>query len=144
MPICSFAAAIARSVAAMSGRRSISVDGTPRGISGGGAFTIFSGIETIAGVSPMSTAIACSNCARPTPTSTSCARVVSSCVFACATSAPDETPAANRSWVSCNDCSKMVDVAAQQVGVRIQTVKLEVHLRELRLKRERGVLEVCR
>ena len=55
----------------------------------------------------MSTAIACSNCARPTPTSTSCARVDSSCVRACATSAPDATPASNRSWVNCNDCSNM-------------------------------------
>jgi len=48
------------------------VDGRPSGITGGGGVTSLDAIETVAGVWPMSVAIACSNCARPTPTSMSC------------------------------------------------------------------------
>ena len=131
-------------MAVMSGRRSISVDGRPNGIAGGGVVTSFGAIDRLAGVSPMRVAIACSNCARPTPTSISCARVDSSCVFACATSAPDAIPAANRSSVSCSDCSIQRHRASQQIGVRVKAVELEVDLGELRLIGELGVLEICR
>ena len=76
MPICSFAAATGRSAAVMSGRRSSSADGTPIGITAAAASSATAGgIDTLAGGLPMRMAIACSNCARATPTSISCARV---------------------------------------------------------------------
>src|SRR5262245_3717912 len=64
IPICSLAAATIRSVAATSGLRSMSDDGTPIGTGGGGVASTDTGIETCDGAFPMRTAIACSNCAR--------------------------------------------------------------------------------
>ena len=84
MPTCSLASATRRSAAAMSGRRSINCDGKPTGIKGGAVFKARSDSENSAGALPVSTAMACSNAARCTPSSISCARVVSSCVRACA------------------------------------------------------------
>ena len=46
--------------------------------------------------------MACSSCARETPRSVAWARVVSSCVCACATSTPETTPWLKRFIVICS------------------------------------------
>ena len=51
----------------MSGLRSSNCDGTPIGTAGGAALSAFTGIENDEGSLPVSTAIACSYCARATP-----------------------------------------------------------------------------
>src|SRR5882672_10452829 len=86
MPICSLASATRRSAAAMSGRRSSSWDGMPTGMSGGGVASGRGDRPKAAGGFPMSVAIACSSCARCTVMSVACACVVSSWVWAWATS----------------------------------------------------------
>ena len=73
-----------RSAAAMSGRRCSSSDGMPGGTPGGRRSSGAGGSVKLAGGRPISTAIACSYCARNTPISVACTRVVSSCVCACA------------------------------------------------------------
>ena len=98
MPICALAAATRRSAAAMSGRRSSSSEGRPAGTSGTLAAKAIGlsrrGSEKAAGGLPSSSAIAFSSCARCTPRSTACARVLASCVSACTTSTRAATPAA--------------------------------------------------
>ena len=86
-PPCSFASATRRSLAAISGRRSSSCDGTPTGIAGGSSVSGRGARLRAAGLCPVNTAMACSNCARRTAMSASCVLVASSCVFAWATSA---------------------------------------------------------
>src|SRR5262249_36537268 len=93
-PISALAAATRRSAAATSGRRSSRAAGTPGGTSGGGASSGAWSNDSSAGDLPMSTAIACSSCARSTPTSISCALVLASCVSACTTSAREAMPPA--------------------------------------------------
>ncbi len=66
IPIWSFASATRRSAAAMSGRRSRSCEGKPTEISGGWNLEAIDGKLNAAGGFPISTAIACSNCARCT------------------------------------------------------------------------------
>ena len=51
----------------MSGLRSSNCDGTPIGTAGGAALSAFTAIENVEGSLPVSTAIACSYCARATP-----------------------------------------------------------------------------
>src|ERR1700688_3361978 len=63
-PICALACAIRRSAAAMSGRRSRSWDGTPKGIAGGVVLSGSIGIENADAGWPVNIAMACSNCAR--------------------------------------------------------------------------------
>ena len=95
-----------RSAAAMSGRRSSSSDGTrdrdvaeTRRRAGCGA------IESSDGGLPISTAIACSSCARWTVASSTCACVDASCASACATSPRATMPAAYWLRVSCSERS---------------------------------------
>ena len=57
-------------------------------------------METTEAGLPISSAMACSNCARCTPTSMACAWVVLSWVCACRTSALETTPLAYRLLVS--------------------------------------------
>ena len=63
-PIPAFAAAIRRSAAAISGRRSNSADGTPSGTLGSSSRYGAAGSANSAGGLPISTAIACSSRAR--------------------------------------------------------------------------------
>src|SRR5690242_19722183 len=58
-PICSFAAAICRSAAAISGRRSNRLDGTPTEMTGGGACIVATEMDNSEGGLPVNTAIAC-------------------------------------------------------------------------------------
>ena len=76
----------------MSGRRSSNSEGTPTGISGGVPARGVAGMEKSEAGFPISTAIACSSCARWTPTLMSWACVVLSWVSACSTSASESTP----------------------------------------------------
>ena len=59
----------------MSGRRSSKAEGSPAGISGTASTKSVGAIVSSAGGTPISTAIACSNCARVTPTAIACAWV---------------------------------------------------------------------
>ncbi len=102
-PICALAAAIRRSAAAMSGRRCNSADGSPAGIAGSPGGPAAGAIVSSAGGLPISTAIACSNWARKTPTAISWARVLSSWVWACATSEAATIPALYWFWVMRSD-----------------------------------------
>ena len=61
----------------MSGRRSSSAEGSPAGIIGTAVTTSVGAIDNSAGGLPISTAIACSSCARVTPTAIACAWVLS-------------------------------------------------------------------
>ena len=67
MPICALAAAMARSEAAMSGRRSSNCDGRPTGTGGGVAVRYLVSIAKFEGTLPTRTAMACSYWARKTP-----------------------------------------------------------------------------
>ena len=104
-PIRALAAAMRRSAAAISGRRSRMWDGTPTGTAGGAvvAGRGAGGREKPAGGSPVSTAMACSSSARCTPTSIAVAWVVLSWVSAWTTSTREATPARCRSCVSSSD-----------------------------------------
>ncbi len=93
-PIWALAACTLRSAAATSGRRSSRVEGTPRGMGGGNAASGAGASENIAGGLPIRIAIACSVCARRTPTSMACASVLRSSVSAAAISALEATPLA--------------------------------------------------
>ncbi len=86
MPICAFAAATARSAAAMSGRRCSNPEGTVRGTAGTLAFQGATGTLNSAGAFPTSSAIACSRTARWPTVARRFARVVSSWVRASSTS----------------------------------------------------------
>ena len=59
-PIDSFAAAVSRSAAAISGRRSSKVDGTPGGKVGISIGLVVTGIENVDAGWPISVAMACS------------------------------------------------------------------------------------
>jgi hypothetical protein len=93
-PICALAAATRRSAAATSGRRWSSSDGRPMGMSGGASAGGAAARLNVEAGRPTSSAMACSSWARWTPTSMYCARVVSSCASACATSTREATPLA--------------------------------------------------
>src|SRR5712692_11791331 len=75
-PIWAFAAATRRSAAAISGLRSRISDGMPTGIVGGTRARGVVGMERLEVGFPISSAMACSNCARCTPTSIAWAWVV--------------------------------------------------------------------
>lgn len=95
MPIRAFAEMACRSAAAMSGRRSRRVEASWAGTVGSvSPMAGVRAIEKLAGALPTSTASACSNCARAIPASISCARVLSSCVWAVMISLRAETPTA--------------------------------------------------
>src|ERR1700686_1185316 len=70
-PICALAWATSRSAAAISGRRSRSWDGTPKGIAGGLELSGSIGIENVDAGWPVSMAMACSNSARWIPSAAS-------------------------------------------------------------------------
>jgi hypothetical protein len=67
------------------------------------------------GARPVSSAIACSSCARAIPTSRRCASALFSCDSACATSARVATPAASRSRVSLSERSYDATVSASSL-----------------------------
>ena len=102
-PICAFAAAIRRSAAAMSGRRSSSVDGRSAGMLGRAGTAATGATASSAGGFPIRTAIACSSCARSTPTAIAWASVLCSWVRACATSDAETIPALYWFWLIRND-----------------------------------------
>src|SRR5450759_4778013 len=81
-PTRAFSCCIKRSAAAMSGRRSSSVDGTLTGILGSLLPSGEGLIVNSAGGRPIKAAIACSNCARMMPTLIACASVLRSCDIA--------------------------------------------------------------
>src|SRR5215510_4157443 len=66
-PIWAFAEATWRSAAATSGRRSSNSDGRPAGTKGGVCVSGSAAIEKVDAGTPINTAIACSSCARCTP-----------------------------------------------------------------------------
>ena len=88
------------------------------------------------------TAIACSSAARPTPTSTACARVVSSTVSACATSACDAMPPWKRFCVSSSAFSNDSTAASSSCAIAIDAAQREVVDRELGVEAEARRLEV--
>ena len=91
-------------------------------MSGNGGRPAAGGIVSSAGGRPISTAIACSSCARVTPTAIAWARVVSSWVRACATSAAETMPALYWFSVMRSDSAKafaeVVEQPLQLVGDR--------------------------
>ena len=78
----------------MSGRRSSSAEGSPAGITGTASTKSVGAIVSSAGGTPISTAIACSSCARITPTAIAWAWVLCSWASACDTSDWAAVPAA--------------------------------------------------
>ena len=77
-----FAAAVSRSAAAISGRRSSSVDGTPCGTTGMIVPRAAGGIEKFEAGRPINVAIACSSSARGPAISANCALALSTCTSA--------------------------------------------------------------
>ena len=103
MPIAALAAAIRRSAAAISGRRSSKLDGSPAGISGRAGSPGAGAMLSSDGGLPISAAIAFSSWPRWIATAIARARVLSTVVRACATSAAETRPALYWFWVIRSD-----------------------------------------
>ena len=86
--------------------------------------------------------MACSNCARATPMSVACARVVSSCVRACATSTARGDPLVVTVDGQLQRLLVGGDGRVQQLPLGIEPAELEVVDRQLRLHAERHRLEI--
>ncbi len=140
--MAAFCCFIVRSAAAMSGRRSSSVEGSRTG--GCGAVSARSRweIDTSAGGLPISTAMACSFCLRATSTLISCA-----CADEQQRLRGDDVGLGRRAGVVLilRDLQRalvLLDGVGEQVAQRIGLAQLHIGERQRRLRRQRGVGEI--